>query len=305
MKVSEITNTPGKQKGFTLAEILVVIAILGLLATIIFTITGGAREQGKIAKGLYFSQHLHNSLGSYAAGIWSFDEGTGTLANDISGWNNNGTLVNAPTWRCATTDSDYTPSGQGCSLEFNGSTQYVNAGNMVSLDIADLKITIETWVKTTATAPDTDVGMRVFTTYRGSNSSRFSLGMRADRVFSYASPAGSFSGTSVINDGKWHHIVTTYDGATQKLYVDGSQENSRNFTLSGEFYSQNDTIGAFHPTDGFWGGLIDEVRIYNTSLTSAQIQSQYYAGLERLLARNRLTRMNADKDWQESKNIWI
>jgi len=300
MKVSEIKNILGEQKGFTLAEILVVIAILGLLATIIFTITSGAREQGKIAKGLYFSQHLHNSLGSYAAGIWSFDEGAGSTANDISGWYNNGTLVNTPTWRCASIDTNYTPSGQGCSLEFNGSTQYVNAGNMVSLDIADLKITIETWVKTTATAPDTDVGMRVFTTYRGSNSSRFSLGMRTDKVFSYASPAGSFSGTSVINDGKWHHIVTTYDGATQKLYVDGNQENSRNFTLSSEFYSQNDTIGAFHSTDGFWGGLIDEVRIYTTALTSAQIQSQYYAGLDRLLVKGQI---NQGECWQKLARI--
>ena len=38
-----------------------------------------------IAKGLQFGKHLQNSLGSYAAGIWSFDEGSGTAANDISG----------------------------------------------------------------------------------------------------------------------------------------------------------------------------------------------------------------------------
>jgi len=90
------------KKAFTLVEILVVIAVVGLLGSIIFAITRGANEQGRIAKGLYFSQHLHNSLGSWAAGIWSFDEGSGTTANDISGWDNNGTLVNTPTWRCAT-----------------------------------------------------------------------------------------------------------------------------------------------------------------------------------------------------------
>ena len=31
-------------------------------------------------------------------GSWSFDEGTGTIANDSSGNNNNGTLYNGPTW---------------------------------------------------------------------------------------------------------------------------------------------------------------------------------------------------------------
>jgi prepilin-type N-terminal cleavage/methylation domain-containing protein len=287
--VLDLFSVKDRQKGFTLMELLVVIAIFGLIASIVFVISQGALDSARISRGLQFSQHLQNSLGSYAAGIWKFDEGSGATTSDTSGWDNNGTLVNSPTWRCASVDTDYTPSAQGCSLEFNGSTQYVNVGNMVSLDIADLKITIETWVKTTATAPDTDVGMRIFTTYRASNSSRFSLGMRTDRIFSYANPAGSFSGTSTINNGRWHHVVTTYDGTTQKLYVDGVQENSRAFTLTGEFYVQDDTIGAFHPTDGFWSGLIDEVRIYNASLTSVQIQSQYYAGLQNLLAKGHIS----------------
>ena len=134
------------QKAFTLVELLVVIAVIGLLGSIIFAITGGAGKQGRVAKGMYFGQHLQNSLGSYLVGRWSFDEGSGVTAYDTSGWGNNGTLVNSPVWRCATVDSNYTPSGQGCSLEFNGGTRYVNGGNHTSFDITDA-ITIEAWVR--------------------------------------------------------------------------------------------------------------------------------------------------------------
>ena len=70
-------------------------------------------------------------------GSWSFDEGTGTIANDSSGNNNNGTLYNGPIWE----------EGQvNKALSFDGSNDYVDCGNDESLNITD-KITIEAWVK--------------------------------------------------------------------------------------------------------------------------------------------------------------
>ncbi|PIV44871.1 MAG: hypothetical protein COS25_02885, partial [Candidatus Nealsonbacteria bacterium CG02_land_8_20_14_3_00_37_10] len=84
------------QKGFTLAELLVVISILGLLASIVLVVTSGATERARIAKILQWSQSLHSLLGADVVGSWRMDENPAihnTFITDYSGWGNNGTLI--------------------------------------------------------------------------------------------------------------------------------------------------------------------------------------------------------------------
>jgi prepilin-type N-terminal cleavage/methylation domain-containing protein len=265
--------------GFTLTEILVVIAVIGLLSSIIFAITRGADEQGRIAKGLYFGQHLHNSLGSYAAGIWNLDEGSGTTTNDTSGWGNNGTLVNSPTWRCATTDPTYTPSGEGCSLEFDGSDNYVNCGNSSVLN-PTVKVTFEGWIKLDSYA-GTEYSPMIFRTLA------YTIGIRPTGKVTYW--LGSYRDSErTVQLNLWTHLVLAYDGINTNLYIDGILDK----TFSGDSPSateNNTLIGRGDTSNRIFDGLIDEVRIYATSLTSAQIRSQYYAGLNRLLTEGQIT----------------
>jgi len=277
-----------RQKAFTLMELLVVIAVIGLLSSIIFAITRGANEQGRIAKGLYFSQHLHNSLGSYAAGIWSFDEGAGTTANDISGWDNNGTLVNTPTWRCASADTGYTPSSQGCSLEFNGSTNYVDAGNGTSLNISDA-FTVEAWIKASsflAHAGIVNKGADATANYA------LAWGAATNKIRLYIGNGTTYQTATeiLINLNEWVHLVgvgsTIPTGTNLKLYVNGELKTSNDITINITPSAAALRIGS---RSGYnFNGLIDEARIYGTALTSAQIQSQYYAGLQKLLVEDQI-----------------
>jgi prepilin-type N-terminal cleavage/methylation domain-containing protein len=277
-----------KQKAFTLMELLVVIAVIGLLSSIIFAITRGANEQGRIAKGLQFSQHLHNSLGSYAAGIWSFDEGTGTAASDISGWGNNGTLVSSPTWRCAATDSGYTPSGQGCSLEFNGVDNYVLIGKPASLNDLE-QFTYEAWVYwrgfgNYAWPRVFNKNYKFFNIY---NDERIEA-----TVYSDISPYARSISSGTMPQNTWTHLVMVYDDYGDRkthIFMNGTEMNySQQGTNTGVLLSDasyNLTI-----SDGSSiNAIIDEARVYATALTAAQIESQYYAGLENLLAKGRIT----------------
>jgi len=277
------------QKAFTLMELLVVIAVIGLLSSIIFAVTRGANEQGRIAKGLYFSQHLHNSLGSYAAGIWSFDEGTGTVANDISGWGNNGTLVNAPTWRCATTDSGYTPSGQGCSLEFNGSTQYVDVGDQLSLKDMGSAVTVEAWAKYDAYGG----GGQSYSVIAVKGSPWTFLLENPSQKIRFRVNAGGVDANAQDSDvhdlNKWYHFVGTYDGSNIRIYKNGAQVGITPRTGTLAVNDITAKIGTYQGTNYNFDGLIDEVRIYNAALTTAQIRFQYYAGLGRLLAEELIT----------------
>ncbi len=81
-----------------------------------------------------------------------------------------------------------------------------------------------------------------------------------------------------INDDAWHHLAATYDGANMKIYVDGSLK-STNTNYSGILPSNNDEVWIgrnYSGSNGNFTGTIDEVKIYNISLSATQIYQLYF-----------------------------
>jgi PKD repeat protein len=83
-----------------------------------------------------------------------------------------------------------------------------------------------------------------------------------------------------VDDGQWHHLVLKQDDTNVYLYVDNNLLGSTEYSLSGTVDPDiNLSIGGFpitscSPDDNF-EGLIDEVRIYNRSLSTTEIQQLY------------------------------
>jgi len=294
MTLNLLSNkTENTSQAFTLMELLVVIAVIGLLSSIIFAITSGTGEQGRIAKGLYFSQHLHNSLGSWAAGTWSFDENPashGTIISDLSGWSNNGILY--------TNDGTANKSVSGVvnnALSLDGVDDYVNAGNPASLQIADT-VAIESWVYMIA--------------HGGTIMSWFNNGYtQAGSIFigsHVALPSNWWAmlggtvewtfGTKISN--KWVHLVITLDLNLEnnqlKAYQNGVLVKQTNWTSDIMTRSATRYIGG-GGTGNTWNGQMDEVRIYGQALTSAQVKERYYAGLDKLLTNGLI----AEQEYQQ------
>jgi len=283
-----------KNKSFTLIELLVVIAVIGLLASIVIVNLTGTRSKANIARGLQFNQSIHHALGAYAVGVWSFDEGSGTIANDASGYGNNGTLVNGPVWRCASTDPNYTPSGPGCSLQFDGADDYVDMGDI--LDQPENDFTISAWVKSTSTATGNNNGI----VYKRATGYSYSSGYRLNMpngAFNLHIANGitstSLSSGSGYNNGNWHHVAGIVKRNDElRIYVDGVSVANTPTTLTGSIDSTvNLGIGAlvigtsyYHP----FNGLIDDVRIYEKALETAQVEELYYAGLQKLLSEGKI-----------------
>ena len=79
-----------KQKSFTLVELLVAIAIIGLLVSLTLVALKGLKERARIAKDLQFSSTIQHTLQADIVGFWDFEEGEGEVINDLSGNVNDG-----------------------------------------------------------------------------------------------------------------------------------------------------------------------------------------------------------------------
>ena len=85
---------------------------------------------------------------------------------------------------------------------------------------------------------------------------------------------------SVVNDEYWHHLVATWDGSIVNLYLDGELDTSQSYTNSPTGSSTNGSfIGAsyynYGDFRGHFQGFLDDIRLYNRSLSAAEVQTLY------------------------------
>ena len=258
-------------KGFTLIELLVVIAIIGLLASIVIVNVNSAGEKARIASGLQFEAEVHHSIGDQVVGEWDFDEGSGTIAKDSSGNNNNGTIHGA-TYKCASSNKDNTPSGKGCSLYFNGSS-YVEIPYSQSLSLQANNETVSLWIKH-------NNSNYIFFQHSGWSRRLF----RNTWCFTDSNSRYYWPSAANTSDNKWHLVAYTISGKTIKSYVDGKLISK--VTTSGDICCKASSYWWIGRLCGgsscnlFYTGFIDNVRIYSEALTSAQIQTLYAQGLK-------------------------
>lgn len=78
---------------------------------------------------------------------------------------------------------------------------------------------------------------------------------------------------SILAVNTWTHLAATFDGATVRLYVNGAQVASRAQTTPLAATTGTLQIGGDSYPNEFFVGRIDEVRVYNRALTSAEIQA--------------------------------
>jgi len=217
-------------------------------------------------------------------GFWLFNEGSGDLAYDISGYGNPGTLKNMlPN----TQGSKWQGSRFGGGLAFDGTDDYVNIPDSNIWDLTgDYTITI--WLKRASfdiTVSEIAIGRMTSdsTWWHTPYSVAFEadVGDRDKPVFSIQQSAGAWEcvySNEAITDMNWHYIVGIKEGAYLRIYVDGTLRNSANVG-TGDPYLTNTPllIGAAYTSGsyGFFNGTIDEVGIYHRALSAEEIKQLY------------------------------
>jgi hypothetical protein len=211
-------------------------------------------------------------------GYWSFDEGTSTIAHDLSGYGNNGTLNNFN----FTETSGWITGKIGKALIFDGVDDWVGVSSTPSLDI-NKNISIFAWVNRSRIVDWERILGKYY--YSGDNTGSWELDLgqgylrclfNINGTWIYASaPADTNSATST-----WYFVGCVYDGSILYNYVNG--ELKATSIASGNITTTTYPLAIGTTSNGtsvqnVIQGIIDEVRIYNRALSASEIKTLYEA----------------------------
>ena len=207
-------------------------------------------------------------------------------------------------WTCTVTPSDLSSSGvpatktvriwDGCrALSFDGTNDNISFGRPVELTLTGT-VSIEFQVRPNSLASGSLVrlGGDVASTLEADNALYY-IAMSSSpghlafgHEFGNSGAANSYvTGSSLLQAGNWHHVALVRDGLirTYRLYVDGvalpfilfssNASGGANATL---------TIGGTGSTGSldWFDGVIDEVRIWNRSLSQQQIMQNMSTSID-------------------------
>jgi len=224
---------------------------------------------------MYYGNTLCNTSRQNPTGVWDsnhkmvqhleetdIDGGSGDIKDSTSNGNNGTT---------ATMDATDQVAGKvDGSFDFDGVDDYVDVTGMTD---AGTTHTIEFWAYS---RDSTNASKYPFDVQTG----RILVGWGSDT----AGWIGIYDGTWRLfgnspSANVWHHLVFVLDGSTSKMkmYLDGTQYGSE-LSYSPQAIGGAVHIGARYAQAGSWygfNGLIDEVRISNTTRSSAWINTTF------------------------------
>jgi len=215
-------------------------------------------------------------------GIWSGNSNDGRTKGDIV-WNTSG-------------------GRYGGAFEFDGAKGYVYLG----LSIPDMtSLTIGAWVKYKGSGTRGYFGETIFTDLTGVGANDLVFATNGTHVHIRADKSGeSLSdyadlGQDITGDS-WRHLVWTMTSSESKVYLDGELADTVADGGSNVGYHGWTAIGAYYQTSGnsvdYFNGTIDEVRIWNRSLSAAEVNQMYMSNLNKYDSDKWLLYVNQSND---------
>jgi hypothetical protein len=236
--------------------------------------------------------YVNAVLATNPSSYWRLDDASSTIAADSSTASAGSAGIYSRTGARtpgATTVADNATTFAGTQDQYGqGSTVY--SGNVVpaTVNTATSSYSIEAWFKTTSTSGGEiiDFGNRPTAL-----SSTFERNIYLDNaghvIFGtwIGSPVtiSSLAKAKTYNNGQWHHVVATQGTGGMALYVDnlliGTNTNARHTSYAGYWRIGGDNLTNWpsKPTSQYLNGAIDEVAVYPTALTAAQVAAHWTA----------------------------
>ena len=166
-----------------------------------------------------------------------------------------------------------TPFSNQYSVSFDGSDDFVSFGSVTALNSASA-FSVSVWYKKVSTSNE---GMIIGS---GTTNPSFYIQHYTDNKI-YIAFGSTYAAVTAAGDTNWHHAVYVADSGTHKFYWDGTDmslggtpPSTTGSTLGDTFY-----LGKWNTYAPHFGGLIDEVSIFNSALTASNVTSIYNSGV--------------------------
>ena len=159
---------------------------------------------------------------------------------------------------------------------FNSTTSRVSIPSTTALS-PTARVTVEAWIKPIS-IPPTGAFASI-----ASKTEVFSLQFNGPRL-EFTIIQGSTrrrlqAAQGAIAVGGVYHVVGTYDGTTQRLYINGTEVVSAALTGAMNVNTAAVYIGSWDGTTELFKGTIDEVAVYSTALAADRIAAHRTAGI--------------------------
>lgn len=186
---------------------------------------------------------------------------TGGLLYDNSGWGNHASMSGEIGTRKT--------GVLGEATSFDGVDDTATVSDAVLEGVSGLSaITLSAWVNTGGVGGDSnkllfkgsEFSLQVG--YSGTNKVRFEV--HTDAYY-------GISSANAVASNTWTHVLGTYDGSTQRLYIDGTEVVNGTPTTAGAITGSTDTLEISH-SGGMYSGLVDDVRIFNRALSPSEVE---------------------------------
>lgn len=205
-------------------------------------------------------------------GHWAMDEGSGTLLADSSGNGYDGTLISG-TW----TQDRFGLDGKAIFLNNNK----IDIPNNVKAET----VTLSAWINPTHYG-STSGPACIFSSETGHGATGFvwRLALINDGILRMEAiaPSGGTgarlaqTATEAIPLNEWHHVAGSYDGTTVKVFIDGQLAASTPYTTEAMINTTDtipSTIGYMSWGLQYFGGSLDDARIYDGAMSNAEVAS--------------------------------
>ena len=156
------------------------------------------------------------------------------------------------------------------SLDFDGSNDYVDAGNDSSLSISGA-LSVSAWIYA-----DSLTGYPMFLSKRAESGHAYQFYSTGGKINYNNGTIVQSSGSLTL--GVWTHVAVTFNGAgAVAFYINGSSAGTATAASSNPTNSGSVTIGRAY-NGNYFNGKIDEVSLFNSALSASDITAIYNSG---------------------------
>lgn len=208
-------------------------------------------------------------------GVWHLNEtvgGSGAIKDSTSN-NNHGTDYGSPTLGA---------NGlAGNAIDFDGTDDYISIPNSASLQLVN-NLTIEAWTRLDAFGSGSDVDIILRKGEANPNDYQLAVHNQMLSLMIEENDDQGLHSNSSLTANNWYGVTGTWNGATRKVYLNGSEQGSASKTGNIVPDTRAIYIGGRNTTD-LSNGVIDEVRASNISRTASWTKASYESARDDLI----------------------